>query len=96
MPGDGWDGVVLEHRDGGDHVVVLDGVDDGVAVPEPGQLPPSDRQLPLPDGMDGELLIKLDWNLYFKLLFFLHESILHQSMPALLFQIKILVKKSAT
>ena len=86
MPGDGWDG---------DHVVVLDGVDDGVAVPEPGQLPPSDRQLPLPDGMDGQLLIKLDWN--FKLLFFfLHESILHQSMPALLFQIEILVKKSAT
>ena len=44
------------------------GVDDVVAVPEPGQLPPSDRQLPLPDGMDGQLLIQLDWN--FKLLFF--------------------------
>ena len=28
--------------------------------------------------------------------FFLHESTLHQSMPALLFQIEILVKKSAT
>ena len=94
MPGDGWDGVVLVHRDGGDNVVVLDGGDDGVAVPEPGQLPPSDRQLPLPDGMDGQLLIQLDWNLYFKLL--LHESTLHQSMPALLFQIEILVKKSAT
>ena len=31
------------------------GVDDVVAVPEPGQLPPSHRELPLPDGVDGEL-----------------------------------------
>ena len=46
-------------------VVLCDGVDDGddlgvdamVAVPEPGQLPPSHRELPLPDGVDGELLI---------------------------------------
>ena len=32
------------------------GVDDVIAVPEPGQLPPSHRELPLPDGVDGELL----------------------------------------
>ena len=30
------------------------GVDDVVAVPEPGQLPPSHRDLPLPHGLDGE------------------------------------------
>ena len=44
--------------------VLCDGVDDGddlgvdamVAVPEPGQLPPSHWELPLPDGVDGELL----------------------------------------
>ena len=43
--------------------VLCDGVDDGdilgvdvvVAVPESGQLPPSHRELPLPDGVDGEL-----------------------------------------
>ena len=46
------DGNVL--CDGVDDGDVL-GVDDVVAVPEPGQLPPSHRELPLPDGVDGEL-----------------------------------------
>ena len=46
------DGNVL--CDGVDDGDVL-GVDDVVAVPEPGQLPPSHWELPLPDGVDGEL-----------------------------------------
>ena len=52
-------GIVVHDGD-----VLCDGVDDGdvlgvdavVAEPEPGQPPPSHRELPLPDGVDGELL----------------------------------------
>ena len=47
--------ILLSGEDPGDHVHA-DGGDDGVAVPEPRELPPSDWELPLPNGLDGELI----------------------------------------
>ena len=50
--------ILLSGDDPGDHAHEYGG-DDVVAVPEPGELPPSDWELPLPNGLDGELILLL-------------------------------------
>ena len=58
--------ILLSGDDPGDHAHEYGG-DDVVAVPEPGELPPSDWELPLPNGLDGELILlfyKLALNLW--------------------------------